>query len=117
MTERVKCLGCGDLFRPKSAKQTHYCCSKCGDQVRNRKKRDRRLALERNIKLLNALKIPMGMTMMADMTKLYEKGFDPDAYTDRIDYLQSDGITTSTRALYGPYAIYNQHQKNFIKYL
>ena len=117
MTVRVKCLGCGDMFRPNSAKQTHYCCAHCGDRVRNKKKRDRRLALERNLKILNALKIPIGLSMEVDMENLYDQGFDTEAYTDRIDYLLSDGFTMSTKALFGPYMIYNQQQKTYVKFL
>ena len=117
MTDRVKCLGCGDMFRPNSAKQTHYCCAQCGDRVRNKKKRDRRLALERNMRILNALKIPMGLTLEVDMEKLYNQGFDPEAYTDRINHLLFDGITTTSIGLFGPYMIYNQQNKTFIKFL
>jgi hypothetical protein len=52
-----------------------------------------------------------------DMETLYNQGFDPEAYTDRINHLLFDGITTTSIGLFGPYMIYNQENKTFIKFL
>jgi predicted RNA-binding Zn-ribbon protein involved in translation (DUF1610 family) len=116
MTEKVKCLGCGDMFRPNSAKQTHYCCSKCGDQVRNRKKRDRRIALERNIRILHTYKIPVGYTRQVGIEDLKRQGFDFEAHSHRMNIPFPDGITFSTKLCFGPYLLYNEENKTYIKY-
>jgi hypothetical protein len=117
MEDRIKCLGCGKPFWPSSAKQTHYCSSGCGDRVRNHKKRDRRLALLRNIEILDALRIPVGHSMEVNLDDLCAQDFDPDAHTDRVDFWLSDGITQAVRIYMQRYLIYNRQNKITIQHM
>lgn len=113
----AKCLGCGNRFTPNSARQTHYCSAACGDRARNNRKRDRRLALRRNIEILDALKIPVGHSKEVDLDELCKHGFDPDVYTDCMDILLSDGITRACRIYMERYLIQNHRNTITIKHL
>jgi predicted RNA-binding Zn-ribbon protein involved in translation (DUF1610 family) len=116
MMERKVCLTCGDTYRPNSAKQTHYCSAQCGDVARNRKKRDRRLALERNIKILHTYKIPAGHARHISIDALKQQGFNFDAHSYRMNIPLSDGITFSSKLCFGPYLLYNEENKTYVKY-
>jgi hypothetical protein len=116
MMERKVCLTCGDTYRPNSAKQTHYFSAKCCDFARNKKKRDRRLALERNIRILHTYKIPVGYTRQVGIEDLKRQGFDFEAHSHRINIPFPDGITFSTKLCFGPYLLYNEENKTYVKY-
>ena len=113
----AKCLGCGNRFKPNSARQTHYCSAACGDRARNNRKRDRRLALRRNIEILDALKIPVGHSQEVNLDDLCNQGFDPDVNTDRMDILLSDGITRACRIYMERYLIQNHRNTITIQHL
>lgn len=113
----AKCLGCGERFTPNSARQTHYCSAACGDRARNNRKRDRRLALRRNIEILDALRIPVGHSQEVNLDDLCNQGFDPDVNTDRMDFLLSDGITRACRIYMERYLIQNHRNTITIQHL
>ena len=113
----AKCLGCGERFTPNSARQTHYCSTVCGDRARNNRKRDRRLALRRNIEILDTLRIPVGHSQELDLDELCDEGFDPDVYTDRMDILLTDGITCACRIYMERYLIQNHRNTITIQHL
>jgi len=113
----LKCHGCNDLFSPNSARQTHYCSPECGNKARNERKRMRRLALRRNIEILDALRIPVGYSQDVDLDELYAQGFDPNVHTDRLDFLLPDGITQTCRIYMERYLIQNDSNTMTIQHL
>ena len=113
----AKCLGCGEWFAPNSARQTHYCSTACGDRARNKLKRDRLLALRRNIEILDALRIPIGHSQEVNLDDLCNQGFDPDVHTDRMDFLMSGGITRACRIYMERYLIQNHRNTITIQHL
>lgn len=113
----VKCLSCGERFVPNSARQTHYCSAACGDRTRNNRKRRRRLALRRNIEILDSLRVPVGYSQVVNLDDLCKQGFDPEVYTDRMDFLLTDGITRSCRIYIERYLIQNDQKNITIQYL
>ena len=113
----VKCLGCGEWFTPNSARQTHYCSAVCGNRARNNRKRDRRLALRRNIEILDALRIPIGHSQEVNLDDLCHQGFEPDVHTDRMDILLTDGITRACRIYMERYLIQNHRNTITIQHL
>jgi hypothetical protein len=117
MEEFLECKGCGKLYWPCSAKQTHYCSSRCGDRVRNDRKRDRRLTLRKNIEILDALKIPVGYSLVVDINELYARDFNPEVFTERVDVLLPDGITQAVKIYMERYLIYNHQNKITIQHL
>jgi hypothetical protein len=89
----------------------------CGDRARNNRKRDRRLALLRNIEILDALRIPVGHSKEVNLDDLCDQGFDPDVNTDRMDFLLSDGITRACRIYMERYLIQNHRNTITIQHL
>jgi hypothetical protein len=116
MMERKVCLTCGDTYRPNSAKQTHYFSAKCCDFARNKKKRDRRIALERNIKILHTYKIPAGHARPISIDALKQQGFNFKAHSYRMNIPLADDITYSFKLFFGLYLLYKEENEKHVKY-
>lgn len=117
MRSRRNCRSCGKLYWPNSAKQTHYCSVKCGDNSRNKRKSENRRTLQRNIQILQDYNIPLGNTREVDMSELERRGFDADVNTLFHKIHHADGITISAKIAFGPYVLYNENHKYYVKFL